>query len=113
MLSKIRQLGIEVLLDNRDQIDKYREWAKILRALDKKGIIRFDSKYIRGLPVISRNSKFGDRLDMKLLDTTTIFCMLNHYKLCTGVKAIKYYLAKFAVIQLIKCGKYVKRLPMQ
>jgi hypothetical protein len=45
MLSKIRQLGIEVHLDNRDQIGKYREWAKILRALEKKGIIRFDSKY--------------------------------------------------------------------
>jgi hypothetical protein len=45
MLSKIRQLGIEVHLDHRDQIDKYREWAKILRALEKKGMIRFDSKY--------------------------------------------------------------------
>ena len=45
ILSKIRQLGIEVHLDHRDQIDKYREWAKILRALEKKGMIRFDSKY--------------------------------------------------------------------
>ncbi|XP_046637703.1 probable methyltransferase-like protein 24 [Daphnia pulicaria] len=44
MLSNIRQLGIEVHLDHRDPIDKYREWAKILRTLEGKGMIRFDSK---------------------------------------------------------------------
>ena len=45
MLSKVRQLGIEVHLDHRDEIGKYREWAKILRILEEKGMIRFDSKY--------------------------------------------------------------------
>jgi hypothetical protein len=37
MLSKVRQLGIEVHLDHRDHIEKYRDWAKILRSLEKKG----------------------------------------------------------------------------
>lgn len=45
MLSKVRQLGIEVHLDHRDKIEKYREWAKILRTLEKSGMVRFDSKY--------------------------------------------------------------------
>jgi hypothetical protein len=45
MLSKIRQLGIEVHLDHRDKIETYREMAKILRSLEKRGMTRFDSKY--------------------------------------------------------------------
>lgn len=45
ILSKVRQLGIEIHLDHRDNIEKYREWAKILRTLERAGMIRFDSKY--------------------------------------------------------------------
>ncbi|XP_045036631.1 methyltransferase-like protein 24 isoform X1 [Daphnia magna] len=45
MLSKVRQMGIEVHLDHRDNIEKYREWAKILRSLENGGMIRFDSKH--------------------------------------------------------------------
>ncbi|KAK4006706.1 hypothetical protein OUZ56_011865 [Daphnia magna] len=45
MLSKIRQLGIEVHLDHTDDIEWYRGWAKILRKMEKMGMIRFDSKY--------------------------------------------------------------------
>jgi hypothetical protein len=44
MLSNVHQLGIEVHLDHRNPIDKHREWAKILRTLERKGMIRFDSK---------------------------------------------------------------------
>jgi hypothetical protein len=45
MLPYIRQLGIEIHLDPHKSIDQHREWAKILRLIEKYGMIRFDSKY--------------------------------------------------------------------
>ncbi|XP_057368650.1 uncharacterized protein LOC130689727 [Daphnia carinata] len=44
MVSKIRQLGVEIHLDSRASLEKHREWAKILRSLEHMGMVRFDSK---------------------------------------------------------------------
>lgn len=45
MLSKIRQLGIEVHLDKEASLEEHRVWAKLLRSLEKMGMVRFDSEY--------------------------------------------------------------------
>lgn len=45
MLSKIRQLGIEVHLDKDASLEEHRVWAKLLRSLEKMGMVRFDSEY--------------------------------------------------------------------
>ncbi|XP_046452744.1 probable methyltransferase-like protein 24 [Daphnia pulex] len=45
MLSKVRQLGIEVHLNSEASIEQYRKWAQILRAIEKLGMTRFHSEY--------------------------------------------------------------------
>ncbi len=45
MLSKIRQLGIEIHLDVNYSLEQHRKWAKLLRSIEKNGMIRFDSEY--------------------------------------------------------------------
>ncbi|XP_032793512.1 methyltransferase-like protein 24 isoform X6 [Daphnia magna] len=45
MLSKIRQMGMEIHLDGQDSLEQHREWAKLLRSIEKMGMIRFDSEY--------------------------------------------------------------------
>jgi hypothetical protein len=45
MLSKVRQLGLEIHLNESETIDKNREYVKILRTIEKMGFVRFDSKY--------------------------------------------------------------------
>lgn len=45
MLSKVRQLGIEVHLDETDSFEQHRERAKLIRSIEKMGMIRFDSEY--------------------------------------------------------------------
>lgn len=44
MLNSVRQLGVEIHLNNAHGIDQLRKWAKILRSVEKMGMIRFDSK---------------------------------------------------------------------
>lgn len=44
MLSKIRQIGIEIHLDIQDSLEQHREWAKLLRSIENMGMIRFDSQ---------------------------------------------------------------------
>lgn len=45
MLSKVRQMGIEIHLPSQEPLSKYQELANILRDLeDRHGMIRFDSK---------------------------------------------------------------------
>lgn len=45
MLSKIRQLGVEFHLEDFETIDKYLTKAKVIRNLEKNGMVRFDSKF--------------------------------------------------------------------
>lgn len=45
MANKVRQLGIEVHLSGTDSLEKHRGWAKILRTIERNGMVRFDSKY--------------------------------------------------------------------
>ncbi|KAI9559264.1 hypothetical protein GHT06_016053 [Daphnia sinensis] len=45
MMSKVRQLGIEVHFGVSETMAKNREWAKLLRSIEKMGMVRFDSKY--------------------------------------------------------------------
>lgn len=45
MLPKVRQLGIEFHLPNDEPLEGYRERAKLLRLLERAGMVRFDSKY--------------------------------------------------------------------
>ena len=45
MLSKVRQLGIEIHLDPNEHIKTYRKKVNILRSLEQMGMVRFDSKY--------------------------------------------------------------------
>lgn len=45
MLSNIRQLGMEVHLDGTYSLEQLLEWAKILRSVEKMGMVRFDSEY--------------------------------------------------------------------
>jgi hypothetical protein len=44
MLQNVRQLGVEIHLNNLMEIDELRKSAKILRSIEKMGMIRFDSK---------------------------------------------------------------------
>ncbi len=44
MLSYIRQLGIEIHVDPHKSVSENRELAKLLRLIEKNGMIRFDSK---------------------------------------------------------------------
>ena len=45
MLSKVRQLGLEIHLNEKESMDKIRGYAKILRSIEKMRFVRFDSKY--------------------------------------------------------------------
>jgi hypothetical protein len=45
ILSNVRQLGMEIHLEHLMPMEKHREWSKILRSVEKKGMIRFDSKF--------------------------------------------------------------------
>lgn len=45
MLSNVRQLGIEIHFGVNETMAKNREWAKLLRSIEKMGMVRFDSKY--------------------------------------------------------------------
>ncbi len=45
MLSKVRQLGIEIHLHNQLSFKKHIEWAQMIRSIEKLGMVRFDSKY--------------------------------------------------------------------
>lgn len=45
ILSNVRQLGLEIHLPASDQIEEYREKAKVLRSLENMGMVRFDSKF--------------------------------------------------------------------
>ncbi|KAI9559265.1 hypothetical protein GHT06_016054 [Daphnia sinensis] len=44
LLSRIRQLGVEIHLNSVASLEQHREWAKVLRSLEQMGMIRFDSK---------------------------------------------------------------------
>jgi hypothetical protein len=45
MLSKVRQLGMEIHLYRNESISKNCEHVKLLRSIEKMGFVRFDSKY--------------------------------------------------------------------
>jgi len=45
VLSKVRQLGVEIHLDGGKSIDQFRLSAKMLRTLENTGMVRFDSKH--------------------------------------------------------------------
>jgi hypothetical protein len=45
MLSKIRQLGMEIHLDTESSLEEHLEFAKLLRSIEKMGMVRFDSEY--------------------------------------------------------------------
>lgn len=45
MLSKVRQLGIELHVSPDESIEKYNHYARIVRSLENHGMVRFDSKY--------------------------------------------------------------------
>jgi hypothetical protein len=45
MLSKVRQLGLEIHLNRAESMDKNRGYVKLLRSIEKMGFVRFDSKY--------------------------------------------------------------------
>jgi hypothetical protein len=45
MLSKVRQLGLEIHLNGSESMDKNCGYVKILRSIEKMGFVRFDSKY--------------------------------------------------------------------
>jgi hypothetical protein len=45
MLSKTRQLGIEIHLDAEFSLKQHLEFAKLLRLIEKMGMVRFDSEY--------------------------------------------------------------------
>lgn len=45
MLSKVRQLGMEIHLDKNATLEEHRGWAKLLRLMEKMGMVRFDSEY--------------------------------------------------------------------
>lgn len=45
MLSKVRQLGIEIHLANDETVNEYSKLALLLRTIEKMGMVRFDSKY--------------------------------------------------------------------
>jgi hypothetical protein len=45
MLSKIRQLGLEIHLPDDYPLDGFRKLIRHVRALESMGMVRFDSKY--------------------------------------------------------------------
>ena len=45
MLSKVRQLGLEIHLPVKESIEKNLGYVKIIRSIEKMGFVRFDSKY--------------------------------------------------------------------
>lgn len=45
MLSKVRQLSMEVHMDFEASLEQHRDWAKLLRSMEKMGMVRFDSEY--------------------------------------------------------------------
>jgi hypothetical protein len=45
MLANVRQLGMEVHLDEVASLEQHVEWAKLLRTIEKMGMVRFDSEY--------------------------------------------------------------------
>lgn len=58
MLSRIRQFGAEFHVGYNRTIDDYKKLTKILRSLEKEGMVRFDSKYNPWLLV--RNGNFTE-----------------------------------------------------
>ncbi|KAI9562627.1 hypothetical protein GHT06_010081 [Daphnia sinensis] len=45
MLSKVRQLSMEVHMDYEASLEQHRDWAKLLRSMENMGMVRFDSEY--------------------------------------------------------------------
>jgi hypothetical protein len=45
MMSYVRQLGMEIHLDNNASLKQHVYWAKLLRTIEKMGMVRFDSEY--------------------------------------------------------------------
>lgn len=45
MLANVRQLAVEIHLNKSESIDKNRDYAKLLRSIERMGFVRFDSKY--------------------------------------------------------------------
>jgi hypothetical protein len=45
MLANVRQLSMEVHLDKLLSLEQHVTWAKLLRSIEKLGMIRFDSEY--------------------------------------------------------------------
>jgi hypothetical protein len=45
MLSNVRQLGMEIHLDTNISLKQHVYWAKLLRTIEKMGMVRFDSEY--------------------------------------------------------------------
>jgi hypothetical protein len=45
MLANVRQLGMEVHLNKADTLEQHVLWAKLLRTIEKMGMVRFDSEY--------------------------------------------------------------------
>jgi hypothetical protein len=45
MLANVRQLSMEVHLDKLLSLEQHVAWAKLLRSIEKLGMIRFDSEY--------------------------------------------------------------------
>jgi hypothetical protein len=45
MLSNVRQLGMEVHLNPSLSLEQHVVWAKLLRTIEKLGMVRFDSEY--------------------------------------------------------------------
>ncbi len=46
MLFKVRQLGLEIKLEGfQESVHENRERTKLLRLMEKMGMVRFDSKY--------------------------------------------------------------------
>lgn len=45
MLSRVRQLGVEIHFSGGESIEEFRRQVKLVRELEKHGMVRFDSKY--------------------------------------------------------------------
>jgi hypothetical protein len=45
MMSNVRQLGIEIHLVTDAPLEKYRDYAKLLKSMETMGMVRFDSEY--------------------------------------------------------------------
>jgi hypothetical protein len=45
MLSNVRQLGVEIHLVTNFPLEKYRDYAQLLRSMETMGMVRFDSEF--------------------------------------------------------------------